>query len=369
MFDVMKFYQWRSLLSNRPKYLFISFQFTPCLSDKIIKYLFFLDINSAIAMGIVQYLQVMLFVFNLTPSTEAQKAITYQNFKLAIDDDVIHNQILEGHAFQSLTVPNAIQCHLKCKDDCLCVSMNYFLLSKENNCELNDANKDMEPAAMKWRQGGNYYELVRSYTVKGGDKYTPEKHHCINRCCRTNPCLNGGVCQEICDTYSTRFNCACPNTYSGQRCEKMKHPRSCKDIVKNGASTSGKYDISNSDNERFSVYCDLQSEPGFIWTLIQSLSLSKRNAFNYAGFGKNFEIDIEEGKGNWNEFRLSLSQMQYLANHSTHLRATCNFFTDGLQYTDYARAELAGHDIFGTWNTCQLYELISGETPVQIAPP
>ena len=162
----MKFYQWRSLLSNRPKYLFISFQFTPCLSDKIIKYLFFLDINSAIAMGIVQYLQVMLFVFNLTPSTEAQKAITYQNFKFAIDDDVIHNQILEGHVFQSLTVPNAIQCHLKCKDDCLCVSMNYFPLSKENNCELNDANKDMEPAAMKWRQGGNYYDLVRSYTVK-----------------------------------------------------------------------------------------------------------------------------------------------------------------------------------------------------------
>ena len=166
MFDVMKFYQWRSLLSNRPKYLFISFQFTPCLTDKIIKYLFFLDNNSAIAMGIVQYLQVMLFVFNLTPSTEAQKAITYQNFKFAIDDDVIHNQILEGHVFQSLTVPNAIQCHLKYKDDCLCVSMNYFLLSRENNCELNDANKDMEPAAMKWRQGGNYYELVRSYTVK-----------------------------------------------------------------------------------------------------------------------------------------------------------------------------------------------------------
>ena len=34
--------------------------------------------------------------------------------------------------------------------------MNYFPLSKENNCELNNANKDMEPAAMKWRQGGSY---------------------------------------------------------------------------------------------------------------------------------------------------------------------------------------------------------------------
>ena len=158
--------QYRSLLSKRPKYLYVSSLITQCLSDEIIMYLFFLHISSAIAMGIVQYLQVVLFVFNLTLSTEAQKKVTCQNFKFAIDDDVIRNQILEGHVFERLTVPNAIQCHLKCKDDCLCVSMNYFPLSKENNCELNDANKDMEPAAMKWRQGGNYYDLVRSYTVK-----------------------------------------------------------------------------------------------------------------------------------------------------------------------------------------------------------
>ena len=193
----------------------------------------------------------------------------------------------------------------------------------------------------------------------GGDIYSPEKHHCINRCRRTNPCLNGGVCQETCDTYSTRFNCTCPNTYSGQRCEKIKHPRSCKDIAKKGASKSGKYDIYDSNNERFSVYCDLQSEPGFVWTLIQSFSLAKKNAFQKARFGKNFEIDIEEGEVNWNEFRLSLSQMQSLAIYSTHLRATCNFSTDGLQYTDYARAKLAGHDIFGTWATCQMYEYVN----------
>ena len=143
----------------------------------------------------------------------------------------------------------------------------------------------------------------------------------------------------------------------------MKHPRSCKDIAKNGASTSGKYDISNSDNERFSVYCDLQSEPGFIWTLIQSLSLSKRNAFNYAGFGKNFEIDIEEGKGNWNEFRLSLSQMQYLANHSTHLRATCSIRT-----THALSLQVMTFLVPGTPASCTSM-LISGETPVQIAPP
>ena len=49
-----------------------------------------------------------------------------------------------------------------------------------------------------------------------------------------------------------------------------------------------------------------------------------------------------------------------LSNHSTHLRATCNFPTEGLQYIDYARAKLEGHDIFGGWNTeCQLYEWIN----------
>ena len=144
----------------------ISLYFVPDYPRWNSRVFFFLHVDSAIAMGIVQYLQVVLFVFNLTLSTEAQKKVTCQNFKFAIDDDVIHNQILEGHVFERLTVPNAIQCHLKCKDDCLCVSMNYFPLSKENNCELNDANKDMEPAAMKWRQGGNYYDLVRSYTVK-----------------------------------------------------------------------------------------------------------------------------------------------------------------------------------------------------------
>ena len=89
--------------------------------------------------------------FNLTLTTVGQKAVNCQNFKFAIDDDVIDNQILEGHVFQNLTVPNAIQCHLKCKDDCLCVSMNYFPRSKENNCELNVANKDR--SQRRWNGG------------------------------------------------------------------------------------------------------------------------------------------------------------------------------------------------------------------------
>ena len=117
-------------------------------------------------MSIVRYLQVVVLVSHLTLSIVAQSDVSCQNFKFVIDEDVVYNRIPEGHVFQRLTVHSAVQCHVMCKDDCLCVSMNYIPEFKENNCELNDANKDMKPAAMKWRRGGNYYDLVRSYTVK-----------------------------------------------------------------------------------------------------------------------------------------------------------------------------------------------------------
>ena len=123
-------------------------------------------------MGFVRCLQALLLVSQLIPfhaSLMTQRTVNCQNFKFVIDEDVIYNHILESHVFKRSTVHSAAQCHVECKDDCLCVSMNYFPQSKENNCELNDVNRDMEPAAIKWKQGGNYYDLVRSYTVKVRD--------------------------------------------------------------------------------------------------------------------------------------------------------------------------------------------------------
>lgn len=96
--------------------------------------------------------------------------VNCQKFKFVIDEDVVYSHILEGHVFKRLTVYSAAQCHMMCKDYCLCVSMNYFPASKVNNCELNDVNKEMEPKALKWKQGVNYYDLVRSYTAKVSSK-------------------------------------------------------------------------------------------------------------------------------------------------------------------------------------------------------
>ena len=113
-----------------------------------------------------RFLQMMFLVSHLTLFIKAHSSVIRQNFKFVIDEDVVHNHILEGHVFRGLTVHSAAQCHMMCKDECLCISMNYFTFFQENNCELNVVNKEMAPTALKWKQGVNYYDLMRSYTVE-----------------------------------------------------------------------------------------------------------------------------------------------------------------------------------------------------------
>ena len=96
--------------------------------------------------------------------------------------------------------------------------------------------------------------------------------------------------------------------------------------------------------------------------------------FEEKGFDVDFPKNDANSEADWTAYRLSLSHMQSLADHSTHLRATCDYPTDGLKYTDYARAKLAGHDIFGTFSDqCRDYEYINirglSEMSATTAPP
>ena len=191
-----------------------------------------------------------------------------------------------------------------------------------------------------------------------GRSFVQGQDQCVNRCCQTNPCLQGGTCEEICDPTTVRFNCTCPADYTGQRCEKR--PRSCKDLATNGAKISGMHFLYDSQNNLFPVYCDFDSEAGYAWTLIQSFVLVNNNQFKTCRFGDNLPINEDDGVINWNAYRLSLSRMQSVVDASTHLRATCNFPVDGLVHTDYARAKLKGHDLFGQWTAkCRAYEYVN----------
>ncbi|PFX33985.1 hypothetical protein AWC38_SpisGene1206 [Stylophora pistillata] len=226
---------------------------------------------------------------------------------------------------------------------------------------MNDANRYMKPDALRYKYGVVYYDLGREYSLSdNGRHFSHENYHCINRCCKDNPCLQGGTCQEICNPTTVRYNCTCPANYTGQRCEKIKYPRECMEVAKNGNNVSGMFDVYDSQKNIFKVFCDFESEPGYVWTLIQSFSLGNNNQFKSNGFSVDHPVNEEGNTINWNAYRLSLAHMKSVADASTHLRVTCNFPADGLVYTDYARAKLKEHDLFGVWRAkCRTYELIN----------
>ena len=88
-----------------------------------------------------------------------------QNFKFFIDQDLVADHALQGHVFKSATANSVSHCHVICKDDCRCVSMNYIENIPRNNCQLNEVNKIMKPGALKYKPGTNYYDLAREYNI------------------------------------------------------------------------------------------------------------------------------------------------------------------------------------------------------------
>ena len=162
---------------------------------------------------------------------------------------------------------------------------------------------------------------------------------CSNRCCEENPCSNGGTCTELCHHAKQKFNCTCAIGYVGKFCEK-KSPTSCKQLQLDAKKpkNSTVYTLYDPASKSFyQTFCDLTSENGFVWTLLESFSLANNNHFKGQSFLKDYPVNQNYFK--WNKFRLSLPIMNSTLSHSTHFRATCNFNTDGLVTTDYLRAK------------------------------
>lgn len=84
--------------------------------------------------------------------------------KFSLNEDVVRDHALEGYVFKRATVDGVIQCHVTCREDCRCLSMNYKHNKKEDNCELNDVYKEMEPAALQYRFRVDYYDFVSDFT-------------------------------------------------------------------------------------------------------------------------------------------------------------------------------------------------------------
>lgn len=136
------------------------------------------------------------------------------------------------------------------------------------------------------------------------------------------------------------------------------------DYLKRGILKSGFYLLYDNDDQLYTAFCDLLSEPGSAWTLVVSWVTAKYKELPYFK-NKAFTEDapINEDSPNFQIYRQTFDRMISIQEHSTHWRATCNVYqyTTRIDYQDYLRGKFSDFDIMyftGTY-TCQPVEYIN----------
>jgi hypothetical protein len=115
--------------------------------------------------------------------------------------------------------------------------------------------------------------------------------------------------------------------------------------------------VYNANDNVYQVFCDF-TEPGFVWTLIESFSFSNKAIFEVLSFMIDQPLNQEILQ--WNKHRLSLGRMSALTSSSTHLRATCNYQTGVKPMADFFRASLQEITLFSSFSAqCITYEEIN----------
>ena len=182
---------------------------------------------------------------------------------------------------------------------------------------------------------------------------------CNNQCCDQSPCANGGTCTELCHNAKRKFNCTCTTGYC-KFCHKRR-PTSCKEKFRiKRQFLPGVYHFFYPNTSLvYQAFCDFNPENRIIWTLVESFSLVNKNEFKPRPSYEDYQVN--HNQFSWKRFRLPLSQMSAIAQHSTFVRATCNFNSDGLNYTDYFRAKLSNINIIDSEviSGCKRFEYIN----------
>lgn len=126
---------------------------------------------------------------------------------------------------------------------------------------------------------------------------------------------------------------------------QSRRARNCAEVWDQGWRQSGHYVILDHNENNLTVYCDLTSEPEFIWTLVESFSLENVGQFRNMPFFKTDYVAVNEVNLDWSEYKMSHAHVQHVRAASTHWRATCNCLTRDIDYTDYLRTSLDYFDI------------------------
>ena len=90
-----------------------------------------------------------------------------ERVSLSLATDTKENTALYGYVIEALSfLRNFQECFQRCMKNCQCLSFNFNEVNTTENCELNEANTQLAPDALKEKNGLVYYELTRSYYDK-----------------------------------------------------------------------------------------------------------------------------------------------------------------------------------------------------------
>ena len=138
--------------------------------------------------------------------------------------------------------------------------------------------------------------------------------------------------------------------------------KSCLHLLKKGYKANGYYQINNNGNSFQTVYCDMESEPGSAWTLVESFAFKNKALPAFSKRVLKIDAPVLPKTPNWNVYRMPLTQMNNVKQQSTHWRITCDFQAKPADiYRDYALASFTNFDVmnFEGGNVCKLMEYIN----------
>ena len=72
---------------------------------------------------------------------------------------------LIGHVFANVSVVRLLNCYVACQSNCRCISFNFLTSVSHDNCQMNEENRHLKPAALMPVVGSQYYDLVVEYKV------------------------------------------------------------------------------------------------------------------------------------------------------------------------------------------------------------
>ncbi|XP_028408114.1 uncharacterized protein LOC114530707 [Dendronephthya gigantea] len=227
---------------------------------------------------------------------------------------------------QSEPISASYECHMKCVENCNCLSYN--VCNGGKLCELNPEKKENNISLYETSDTCDYYEL--GFNQK-------QSSDCKDQCCSTSkPCLNNGRCEATCMKNGRRFLCDCAEGQDGDQCESVA--RDCGFYANSANKTHGLRVIYAPDNTAYRAFCYFGNN---ILTLAMSFSVENQRLVSAP---LSNDQPVFEDSHNWEEYRLGLARMTALRDGAYKWKYACAYDQLDIKDTDSVTIFLAKLD-------------------------